>query len=459
MPAGGTWIAQNKRRPGAYINFVSVPKTVGILGERGTVAAGIPMSWGAEGQLIELTGQELLDGSSVAKIGVDYSDTAGSLIYRCILAGCFKAYIYRLDSGGAKATATLGTSDVTVEAKYSGIIGNDLKVVIVVADSKGTVSILLDGVEKEKFTEITAGDATLATDITKIVSNYVTFTPVEGASYTISDLATTGKTLTGGTNGTIVGTALTSMFAALKNKTFQAMAVYGTNAADATALSTQVKVWHEQYGKDVVAVVYDYPAADYEGVISVNQGFKTATETITTSHFPLYVASLTAGAQVNESLTCAVIEGATEIVNPIDEAQIEAALEAGKFILTYRQDGAVCIEQDINSLHEFTVDKNYAFSKNRVVRVLYQLSNDISLIFNRNYAGKADNDDIGRNLFKMEIIALIDTLTGLGAITNFDGAKDITVLKGQSVDSVVVDLTIQPVDAMEKLYMTINVNA
>ena len=41
MPSGGTWIAQNKVRPGAYINFVSVPKAVGTLGERGTVAIGL----------------------------------------------------------------------------------------------------------------------------------------------------------------------------------------------------------------------------------------------------------------------------------------------------------------------------------------------------------------------------------------------------------------------------------
>ena len=41
MPSGGTWIAQNKVRPGAYINFVSVPKKVGTLGERGTVAIGL----------------------------------------------------------------------------------------------------------------------------------------------------------------------------------------------------------------------------------------------------------------------------------------------------------------------------------------------------------------------------------------------------------------------------------
>ena len=173
----------------------------------------------------------------------------------------------------------------------------------------------------------------------------------------------------------------------------------------------------------------------------------------------LWAASKTAGAQVNESLTAAVVEGAVEIINPILEDEIEDALNQGRFVITYRQDGAVCVEKDINTLHTFTPDKNYAFSKNRVIRCLDEIGNTTSLVFNRNYAGKVDNDNIGRNQYKTELISLFDSLVGLRAIQNFDGASDITVLPGEAVDAVVVDLVVQPVDSMEKLYMTVNVNA
>ena len=51
MPAGGTWTVQNKVRPGAYINFVSVPKALGTLGERGNRccrhADDLGTCWGA----------------------------------------------------------------------------------------------------------------------------------------------------------------------------------------------------------------------------------------------------------------------------------------------------------------------------------------------------------------------------------------------------------------------------
>ena len=107
MPSGGTWIAQNKVRPGAYINFVSVPKAVGTLGERGTVAIGLPMTWGPRGSIIKVTGEELLTGGSIPKIGCSAADTEESLIYRVALSGAFPALLYRTDKAGTRATATI----------------------------------------------------------------------------------------------------------------------------------------------------------------------------------------------------------------------------------------------------------------------------------------------------------------------------------------------------------------
>ena len=237
------------------------------------------------------------------------------------------------------------------------------------------------------------------------------------------------------------------------------MAINSTDAAVQTNIVDFIKLMKYTRGKKVQGVVYDYPAADEDGIISVDQGYVTDVDTVTTELFPLYVASITAGANVNESNTATVVEGAVSIINPIAEDEIENALAAGKFILSYRQDGAVCIEQDINTFHTFTPDKGYAFSKNRVVICLDEIGNTAALVFNRNYCGKVNNDDNGRNIYKTELIAMMDSLQTIGAIQNFDGASDITVLPGNSVDSVVVDVVVQPTDSMEKLYMTVNVNA
>ena len=453
MPAGGTWIAQNKVRPGAYINFVSVPKPVGTLGTRGVVAVGMPMTWGPHNELIKLTGDDLLNGASLAKVGVTSVDTEESLPYRVALAGCFTALLYRTDKGGVKATATILAETLSVSAKYDGSTGNKITVVTVKDKpeaGKFTVQVLVNNLLKESFV------VGLITELADIESAFVDFT-VLNESAEIPETA--GIALTGGKNGEVDNQLYPEFWNLLDTKSFQCIAMYGTDATIAPLLKDKVEIWRERRGKKVQAVVYDYANADYEGIISVNQGFKTSTETVDTTLFPIWVASMTAGAEVNESLTAAVVEDGLEIINPILEDEIEDALNAGQFILSYRQDGAVCVEKDINSLHTFTVDKNYAFSKNRVIRCLDEIGNTCALVFNRNYAGKVDNDAIGRNQYKTELISFIDTLVGIRAVTDFDGASDVTVLPGEAVDAVVVDLLIQPVDSMEKLYMTVNVNA
>ena len=52
--AGGTWLSQNKVRPGAYINFKAVPKSSMTVGDRGIVAIGLSLNWGKENDLIEV---------------------------------------------------------------------------------------------------------------------------------------------------------------------------------------------------------------------------------------------------------------------------------------------------------------------------------------------------------------------------------------------------------------------
>lgn len=453
MPGGGIWTVQNKVRPGAYINFVSVPRAIGNLGSRGTVAVGMPMTWGPQGELIHLTGDDLLNGASLAKVGVTATDTEASLPYRVALAGCFNALLFRTDIGGTKATAIILADTLSVSARYTGSTGNKITIVTLKdkpVEGSTTVQVLVNSIIKESFIvdKISA--------LKEIESAFVDF-EVLNEEATIPETA--GTPLTGGTNGEVDTDSYTTFWNLLDTKDFQCMAMYGTDLTVAPLVKDKIKLWREKRGKKVQAVVYNYTASDYEGIISVDQGFKTSTETVDTALFPVWVASMTAGAEVNESLTASVVEGAVEIINPVLEDEIEDALNKGRFILSYRQDGAVCVEKDINTLHTFTPDKNYAFSKNRVIRCLDEVGNSVALIFNIGYAGQVDNDEIGRIQFKTEIISLMDTLQEINAIQNFDGASDITILPGEAIDAVTVDLTIQPVDSMEKLYMIVNVNA
>ena len=77
---GGTFLSMNKVRPSAYLNFKSVPRPLMTIGDRGIVAIPLNLSWGAEGKLIDVYSDELLDGGSLAKVGFSASDEESKLL-------------------------------------------------------------------------------------------------------------------------------------------------------------------------------------------------------------------------------------------------------------------------------------------------------------------------------------------------------------------------------------------
>ena len=70
---GGTFISQNKKLPGTYINFVSAQRASSLMGERGVAAMAIEMDWGKEEQIIEVTAEEFAR-DSLKIFGYEYTD-------------------------------------------------------------------------------------------------------------------------------------------------------------------------------------------------------------------------------------------------------------------------------------------------------------------------------------------------------------------------------------------------
>src|SRR5690606_23280447 len=164
-----------------------------------------------------------------------------------------------------------------------------------------------------------------------------------------------------------------------------------------------VKRMREDEGKKIQVVLPDYATADYEGVISVKNGVVLADGTVLNNvQATAWVAGATAGANVNQSLTYAAYDGAVDVDTRYTHTQIVQALQNGEFLFV-PSDGRAIVEQDINTFTSFTPEKRQHFSKNRVIRVLDSLGNDLKRIFEQFYIGKVNNDDDGRNLFKNEI--------------------------------------------------------
>ncbi|WP_097026176.1 phage tail sheath family protein [Clostridium peptidivorans] len=434
--AGGTWEKQNKIRPGAYINFKSKKQAITPIGERGIATMPLELPWGPEKQILTLYADD--DLSKV--LGINIADESALLI-REVFKRAKILLLYRLNEG-TKATATL--DGLTVNAKYTGTKGNNITVVIQNnIDVPGSFEIIT-------MFEGNKVDKQLGKAISDLKANsYVEFKGTGELK------AAAGLPLTGGENGTVTNQNYTDYLAAIEPCEFHTVGISTKDPAIKAVATTFIKRLKED-GRQVQLVLENYLEADSENVISVKNGVVLSDGTpVPSDKAVAFVTGATAGANINQSNTYAVYNGAIDVDVKYTNREIEEALANGEIVFTI-SNGRVVIEQDINTFKTFTSDKGKDYRKNRVVRTLFEVNNGIRLLWETNYIGKGNNSDDGRNLFKKDVIKFLERLQGIGALENVV-PEDVEVLSGSDKDSVISRIGIQPVDAMEKLYMDVEV--
>ncbi|WP_010279840.1 phage tail sheath family protein [Paenibacillus senegalensis] len=438
--AGGTWTTQNKIRPGVYIQFTGESKAPSVRGERGTVTMPLVLSWGPEKQIIEIQA-----GDNVQqKLGYDLT-APQVLLVKEALKRANKLLLYRVNSG-EKARATLGEG-ITVIAKNSGSRGNDISVAVrahVDEPAMTEVVTYLSGAEV---------DTQVVSDTSELQSNaWVDFSG-EGALEPAA-----GIRLSGGEDGTATNQDYMDYLEAVGAEDFHTLALPSEQADLKSVCVTFVRRLRELEGKKIQAVLANHPIADYEGIISVKNGVVLSDGTsLDAAQATAWVAAATAAAEVNQSLTYQAYDDAVDASIRYTSSQIEEALRSGELVFVHTNGRAV-VEQDINTLVSFTPQKGKAFSKNRVIRVLDGLANDFKRKFELYYIGKVDNNADGRGLFRSECVNDLELYQNLNAIQNFDPQEDIMVEPGEESDSIYVEARVQPVDAIEKIYMKVKVN-
>ena len=556
--AGGTWIDQNKVRPGVYINYKSSPQALSTMGERGTVAIARQLSWGEVGKLIAIE-----DPSDCAtKLG--YSSTADEMLFiRQILLGsnrtngAKKVLVWRLDCAGAsKASALLGTETgaAKAEARYVGTRGNDISIVVTVVNNSDnkpvgyTIQTLLAGKVVESVTvkqdatgnqiesnsyvvfsggaisagtypltggsdgnqyknpikasaELYKGSSIVITaeavvagedgnrisveigdthsgssqrDLIVYVDNTEKArTPFSGGAsnsqvsneYVVvnktgnTDWTTVEKTqLSGGSDGTTPDASIyDAFFTALKTTAFDVLIYDGKDATLKSTFASFVKDQSNEEGKRCQCVLSEY-VADNECIIScASQSVTLDTGAVLKpEQLTWWVGGASAGANVNESLTYSCYPGAVDIEPKLTRSEQEAQIEGGNFALISQFD-KIQVLTDINSFTTFSVEKGKAFRKNRVVRTVFGLCNDIYKTFALYYIGAVHNDEEGRKALKAEILNLMLKYQGNRALQNVV-VDDVTVNKGVDSDAVVIEINCQPVDSIEKIYINITIS-
>ena len=209
------------------------------------------------------------------------------------------------------------------------------------------------------------------------------------------------------------------------------------------------KRMRDDVGKKFQVVLFR-KLADYEGVVSVKNGLTS--DKTSTALIP-WVTGVIGGTAVNKSATNMTYDGEYDVDTDFTQTQLEKAIKAGEFTF-HRVGDQTRVLTDINTFVSITDEKSADFSFNQVMRVLDQIANDIASLFNSKYLGKVQNDASGRVSLWSDIVAHHTQLQTIRAIENFDSSS-VTVSQGDMKKSVAVEDHVQPVSAMEQLYMKV----
>lgn len=432
---GGTFVTQNKILPGAYINFISAKRATSSLSDRGIVAMPIELDWGINEEVFQVTSDDF-EKYSVKYFGYDYTHEKLKGL-RDLFKNIRLGYFYKLNKG-VKASCTIAT------AKYSGIRGNDLKIIVTTNiddNAKFDVVTLLDN--KKVDTQV----AKVITDLED--NDYVSWKK----DATLE--ATAGLTFTNGTNGeAVTGAEYQTFLDKIESYSFNALGCLATTVEIKSLFVEFTKRMRDRVGAKFQTVLYKKSDADYEGVVSVENKIKDTG--LLESSLIYWTTGAIAGCNINKSNTNKKYDGEFDVDVNYTQIQLEEALKTGKFIF-HKVGDEVHVLEDINTFVSFTDEKNDDFSSNQSIRVLDQIANDIAILFNDKYLGKVPNDKAGRISFWNDVVKHHKELESIRAIEDFK-TDDVLVELGNDKKTVIVSDAVKVINAMSKLYMTVSVS-
>lgn len=431
---GGSFTTQNKELPGAYINFISAASANTALSERGIVTMPLELDWGIEKEVFEVSNEDFRKNSQkIFGYPYDHDKMKG---LRDLFMNAKTLYAYRMNSGGTKASNDYAT------AKYTGIRGNDLKIAIQVnADNADLFDVIT-------YLGISNIDIQTVAKAADLVSNdYVVFNEVAELAVTAS------KPLTGGTNGTVDGTAYQAYLDLIESYTYNIMGVVTTDDTTKKLFIAFNKRLRDELGIKFQLVIYNYPDADYMGVISVKNN--TTDDGWSEASLVYWVTGAEAGCAVNKSCQNKQYDGAFTVNTAYTQNELKASIKSGEFVL-HNVNGTVRVLDDINTMVTTTDTEGDVFKDNQTIRVIDQLGNDDAVLFNTKYLGVVPNNESGRISLWSDLVKIRQELQDLGAIENFKDS-DVVITHGENKKSVVVTSGIEVVSTMEKLYMTVTV--
>ncbi len=458
--AGTFILGETKVRPGSYFNIQKKGGNAAAGIMNGVTAVVFKADFGPLNTAVELSsedGYEQIFGTGLTTDAIREAISGGA---KTIIA-C------RAGNGGTQGTINLNdTSDeeaLSITAKYPGDKDFTVTVREKLSDSSVKECIFYAGTTEFEKIEFASGEGEAKALVEAMASSKNFKAELKAGKDSVLLENVSQGTFTKGTNPQVTTSDYSNAFAqvepydfnticldtedteihlllqAFVNRIFDAGSLAQAVVAEKHTVDLETRITHAAAFNDEKMNYVLNAWVDEQGVEI--DGYQTAAR----------LAGMIGAASANSSLTHAVVNGFTEILENLTNTDMVLAEKKGCLVLSYNKAKQIWIDNAINTLVTPTDDQDDGWKKIRRVKTRFELIRRINTTAD-NLIGKVDNDNNGRATVISQIQGVGDSMREEGKLVAC-AVTESNAYKADG-DSAWFDIDVIDKDSMEHIYLT-----
>ena len=446
------YAGERKIRPGVYHRY-SAEQTIEQANYDGYVAFAMASNWGPAGEVVKI-------GSAKTAYATYGDNDATKAIEQIFKGGASTVYCYRLAGNGGTAATVTADEKVTFTAKYVGNVNLSVKIQAKLGDTTKNQVVVLNGTSVVETFDYAIGETAIDNIISQVAnSEYITATKVASATGAV---AVGTYALTGGANPTVANADYGAALTAFEPYYYNVIATDSIESGVMNILKAYVDTAFDD-GKNVIAVIGDSTdtalsarlanaaACDNEKVVYFGSGWIDSNgEEIKGVKAVAYVAGAVASTPSTRAITRLQINGATEVIERLTNAQYESAIENGLLVVSSGPQGQTWFDSGITTLIHPKTNQDAGWKKIKRVKVRFELMRRIEDIMAPKIGVVPANNDGQAYLIQCGL-GVIGEMVSEGKLNSGSFYADPEL--PMSGDSVWFIIEAADADALEKIYL------
>lgn len=380
--------------------------------------------------------------------------------------GATKVFVYRLGTGGTKATVTLNDATTTQLVTLTTKTETSQEFAVTIKDKLGSESIkqllVYEGAELLETIEYTTDTADSAALVEAVKKSSVYLDATKVADGLVANVSSTK--LTGGAAPTVNTASYSAAFTAFEPFKWNYL-VLDTVETDVHALVSAYMNRIFQEGALGVCIIGEPTSVEFETrlahssafnnekIIYLGSGYEDGDGNKIDGYLAIATqAGIIGSLESNESATHTVIPGAVNTLEVLKNSQYEDAIKGGMLLLSPNDEGQVWFDAAINTLITPGENQDAGWKKIRRTSTRFEMFDRIDRALSP-LIGKVDCDDIGVGDCVIQGQSVLDTMVAESKL--LDGAtfaEDTTKTRGSDYAYFVI--AADDKDSLEKIYLT-----